>query len=991
MDNLPSNIDPLEGLQDDEFKLEDLFPGVNFSEQVDDINFESMLAKGFPVKKQPEPPSPKLEGNTPQPTNEGYAQQLDDLIPTTLDFGNEIFSQQPGFIDPMQLYGAPQLTFNPQSLSRAPTPDQNWALPQQHALNSLPAFDNLLAQDLGFGVHPPHTQVYPQYFPMNNQMNGRPMNNQMNGHPMNNQMNGPPMMQQHAFTQPQPTNMLMNGQQVGYQQPVNPGYQMPWPAQYQPHQLTQPTISHPMPQPFPPTTSQVVAPQQRISHPIPQPLPQTISQVAQSPLTTQPAQQLPNQPMQATGSMYVKPESPKAPTTVDNRRDSELPDPKDSSRHSKRPPSAGTVTTSPPLKRPAKNHHGEVLLNEKIPRKTHTKRGPDTIEPERYYGPSPPRPKDWGPVDERGRHLFTYTEKGELAAGLFLEPIQMRQYLLGPSRYDKFDPPARLPGVKQTRRKYRQGLTLWIGWPASMSNSRYPRGGESTKCRFKNCRYRQTIQVGEPWVILDERQNVDGELIDPFHNAGYVHLFCLESHFDIVDLWHCIDIRPDYRSFKRESHPYFGLGYKLPGIDEQLQAWWVDAFKTWEHVRRMNGRRERNHNNSLTQCLVKYKLDHEPKGQTKNRQKRGGIDMAKHYGDPDVKKRLKKLRRYKLLDERGFPVEGADMLLEEIEARQRQQSEEAALDSPQSGLYAVQQPYPYGEQGGLEHAYATVPAGIGANPDHPIVLPPSPPETLAMPSEARGHKRSRGEFTADNSNQAAGEPSAVVESNMPSPKRQRVDDNAEPPAPQPVTQPTPTLKPTNTPGPGPTGTPDVEPQGTFTAGDAGHGESRKRSRTDEDSEEPDPKRAKTGDHPSSSSLDNQPAEIPDTSDPFEAMLGGTADPIIWDTQELGQELDDSALAAFFDSSQGASGEKLNGETDEQAESRPVEEKTPPVPPADEQENTSPTGDGDGNVSSATSLFGDGDVFGATSLFDEPETEIQPPEAPASPSASPRAR
>ncbi|KAI1187228.1 hypothetical protein F5B17DRAFT_400599 [Nemania serpens] len=598
------------------------------------------------------------------------------------------------------------------------------------------------------------------------------------------------------------------------------------------------------------------------------------------------------QPIQqpAPLSVSTSQEAPKAPTTVDNRRDSDLPEPKDCSRHSKRPPSAGTITTSPPIKRPPKNHHGQALLNDKIPRKTHTKKGPDMVEPERYYGPSPPKPKDWGPLDKHGRRLFTYTEKGELAAGLYLTGRQMRQYLLGPSRYDNFGPPPRLPGVKQSRRKYRQGLTLWIGWPASMSNARYPRGGESTKCRFKNCRYRQTIQVGDPWVIMDERQNVDGEVIDPFHNAGYVHLFCLESHFDIVDLWHCIDIRPDYRSFKRESHPYFGLGYKLPGIDDRLQAWWVDAFKSWEVARSMGMKRPRSHNTSLAQCLVEFKLAHEPKGQTKNRQKRRGLDMAKHLGDPDLKMKLQSFKKHGLLDESGDPVADADRLLEEIENRQRQAEEQGATaqDTPQPGLDAVQIP-----------------------------------STLATPkikAELRGQKRSRDEFAVEvsgDSNQAAGESSAVVKSEAPSLKRQRLEDNA-PPSPRSVAQPTPALKRANTPNP--VGNPDVKSEDPLPIAGTGHGASKKRSRDEDGSEEPDSKRIKTEDDQSSldHAIEKQSTEMPKTPDPFEA-LAATADTIDFSlyngTHELDIKLNDSVLDAFYRAAQEADDGKLVDGTD----------------------------------------------------------------------------
>ncbi|KAI3336503.1 hypothetical protein HD806DRAFT_8057 [Xylariaceae sp. AK1471] len=213
------------------------------------------------------------------------------------------------------------------------------------------------------------------------------------------------------------------------------------------------------------------------------------------------------------------------------------------------PPSPKSITTnSPPLKRPEKNHNGELLRNDKIPRVTHRNKGPEAVEPELYYGPSPPKPQPWGPKNDKGEYLFTYTEKGELAPGKFFTQKQMRYYLMGPKRGEIFEAPRRLKGVKAKHGLRREGLILWIGWPAAMANSRYPRGGESTKCRFADCQYSQTIKVGEPWVIFDERQNLDGEAIDPFHNAGYCHLYCLEFHFDIIELSNYVEVKPDYHT-----------------------------------------------------------------------------------------------------------------------------------------------------------------------------------------------------------------------------------------------------------------------------------------------------------------------------------------------------------------------------------------------------------------------------------------------------------
>ncbi|KAI0971284.1 hypothetical protein F4678DRAFT_434345, partial [Xylaria arbuscula] len=487
---------------------------------------------------------------------------------------------------------------------------------------------------------------YPQQLPA--QMNGEqiyqiPMVTQMNTQPMYGPpiMNGQPIIPQQPVVLPQ-----LNHQQIVHQQAMNTDYQShgPWPPQRIP-QGAQPA-HQPPPQPV---------------------LPQPVRPVENTTSNGTPVSRNPSS----------------VPQPIDRRRG-----------HSKKPPSADTVTTSEPLKRPSHNHYDQPLLNDRIPRRTHSKKPLPPVDPERYYGPSPPGPEPWGPRNSKGEHLFTYTPKGELWPGLFLSHHEMRQYLCGPAkdRGDNFEAPVRLPGVKRCKNKVRQGLTLWIGWPAPMANSRYPRGGESTKCRFKDCRYGRTIQLGDPWVVLDERQNVKGEMIDPFHNAGYVHLYCLEYHFDLIDLWHLLDVRVDCRKFKRESHPYFSLENKLPGIHKPFMEWYMATYEKWYELKVQGKKRVRDHETSLSETLVRYKLENESKSQATNRRKRGGADMSKHRGNPELKRKFQAYKKYGLLDEHGFPLAEAAARLEQIEnlARGIRASPDWGFVSPQHHTVPVQ-------------------------------------------------------------------------------------------------------------------------------------------------------------------------------------------------------------------------------------------------------------------------------------------------------------
>ncbi|CAJ2510076.1 Uu.00g059760.m01.CDS01 [Anthostomella pinea] len=269
----------------------------------------------------------------------------------------------------------------------------------------------------------------------------------------------------------------------------------------------------------------------------------------------------------------------------------------------------------------------------KIPRKRERKDGVLYLEPTDVYREPRDPPKSWGPkvsgdnqLDSQDDHLFSYTSDGELGAG----------------------------------------------WPAAQCKKRYPRLEHSTRCRFEDCDDAplRSIVQGQPWVIFDERQNLDGSVVDPFHNAGYVHLNCLEKHFDILELWKPCDIRLDNRHFIRESYPYFALARDdfLVGIEKAFLEWYeAERAKYWA-AKEKGVRRSREREFRLDQVFVDYKLANEPIGRTKQRESRAGIDIGTHRGDRERKYYLKELRDHDLLDENRKPVPNADARLEQMKA-----------------------------------------------------------------------------------------------------------------------------------------------------------------------------------------------------------------------------------------------------------------------------------------------------------------------------------
>ncbi|KAI1467305.1 uncharacterized protein F4812DRAFT_451570 [Daldinia caldariorum] len=334
-------------------------------------------------------------------------------------------------------------------------------------------------------------------------------------------------------------------------------------------------------------------------------------------------------------------------------------------------PSPVLIHHEPPLRRPASGPNGVSLRSGQIPRVTR-KKDPKP-NPREWYGSPPSPPQSWGPKDKNGRHLFKYTECGELERGKMYTEREIRRYLFGPKRDDTFPPPTRLTGVPEVQDKIRHGLTLWIGWVAPQSNDRYPLATQSQKCRFADCEDSQnTIRTGFPRIILDERMNDDGEVIDPYHNAGYMHLYCFEKHFDLIDALIHLDVRPDERNFKHEDN-LFKLTRQYSEMRTVVDLWWHDEYPKFVEARSRGKRRDHSsYKTSLSARLVAYALENSSDARLKLREERGGANMSKHKGDLAKQKFLRQCRNFGLLDENDDPIPGAHEQLPELMSKKRQ-------------------------------------------------------------------------------------------------------------------------------------------------------------------------------------------------------------------------------------------------------------------------------------------------------------------------------
>ncbi|KAI1451872.1 hypothetical protein F4805DRAFT_68742 [Annulohypoxylon moriforme] len=343
------------------------------------------------------------------------------------------------------------------------------------------------------------------------------------------------------------------------------------------------------------------------------------------------------------------------------------------SRHS-RIPSPIIIYRKPPLKRPSKGPNGNPLKNDRIPRVT--RKNQPKPNPREWYGPPLSPPDAWGPKDKYGRHVFKYTEFGELERGKTYSQKEMRWYLYGPKVHEDFELPKPLPNAPEVENKTRQGLTIWIGWVPPQSNERYPHGSQSQRCRFADCPDpNHTIRTGFPRVIFDERTNVDGEAIDPYHNAGYAHLYCFEKHFDLVQAFHYLDVRPDYRDFKREEN-LGKLSRQLPEVQNELDLWWRDQLPKFTNKGK---NRDRSYEQSLSYRLICHSLEQSTEGRVKMRENRAGADMSKHKGDLTELMFLKDCMNEGLVDDHGDPIPGAREMLAELNSNTKGKRKKGTL------------------------------------------------------------------------------------------------------------------------------------------------------------------------------------------------------------------------------------------------------------------------------------------------------------------------
>lgn len=125
----------------------------------------------------------------------------------------------------------------------------------------------------------------------------------------------------------------------------------------------------------------------------------------------------------------------------------------------------------------------------------------------------------------------------------------------------------------------------------SQYNHRYVRGGASFKCRFADCPdKRGTILKGQIRVCITEFHDEHGDWLNPYHNAGYVHLYCLERSVNLIELFYTLPnvlILPENRKLEHEPPNTTNSRANNPMALNDLELgifseWVEEAGERWE-------------------------------------------------------------------------------------------------------------------------------------------------------------------------------------------------------------------------------------------------------------------------------------------------------------------------------------------------------------------------------------------------------------------------
>ncbi|KFY60315.1 hypothetical protein V496_05357 [Pseudogymnoascus sp. VKM F-4515 (FW-2607)] len=234
------------------------------------------------------------------------------------------------------------------------------------------------------------------------------------------------------------------------------------------------------------------------------------------------------------------------------------------------------------------------------------------LDPTQYYQPLERIPQSWGPINPDGRPRFRYNGFGELQPGMTFTGDEMLEYLFGTF--------PRLDNLESNN------PSLFIQCVPSDSNSRYPTT-LSNKCRFTDCPVKtRTIPSGHFRVAFDEQND---EKLDPYHCAGYVHLYCLERFCSFTCLAQYCNLVPDTRTL-REGRNRMSITRDHSEFARMCMVYMEDSRHRDPHADGWD------YKNTLCSALTEEYLRLEARVRRATRERQGGNNIGVHRNDMDL-------------------------------------------------------------------------------------------------------------------------------------------------------------------------------------------------------------------------------------------------------------------------------------------------------------------------------------------------------------------
>ena len=197
----------------------------------------------------------------------------------------------------------------------------------------------------------------------------------------------------------------------------------------------------------------------------------------------------------------------------------------------------------------SKTESRTVLTNPRRPQKG-TKR--KRYIPNSAYTPLNQAPKNWD--------IFEYTKDGELDPSRLFSVEEINRLL--------FDHPLHSGHCNQKESQ----LKLRVHRTPAASAKRFPNG---LQCRFKDCPMR-TINQGQVLIIVDEL-SVQHPNHDPFLNAAYFHLWCIERWCAFEEICKNLNVTAKGRDARWEEGRT--NRFRLGGEEEKVVEDWVEACR----------------------------------------------------------------------------------------------------------------------------------------------------------------------------------------------------------------------------------------------------------------------------------------------------------------------------------------------------------------------------------------------------------------------------